>query len=56
MVLKTALNPRNRLAFMALYYAIRGNEERSEQLRRVVRRHDQALMGRPQFHGLPVAF
>ncbi len=56
MVLKAALNPRDRLAFLALYYAIRGNEERSEQLRRVVRRHDQAVMGRPQVHGMPVAF
>ena len=56
MVLKTALNPRDRLAFLALYYAIRGNEERSEKLRRAVRQHDQAVMGRPQVHGMPVAF
>jgi hypothetical protein len=56
MVLKTALNPRDRLAFLALYYAIRGNEKRSEQVRRAVLRHDQAVMGRPQVHGMPVAF
>ena len=56
MDLKTALNPRDRLAFLALYYAIRGNEKRSEQVRRAVRRHDQAVMGRPQVHGMPVAF
>ena len=56
MVLKTALIPRDRLAFLALYYAIRGNEERSEKLRRAVRQHDQAVMGRPQVHGMPVAF
>ncbi len=56
MALKTALNPRDRLAFLALYYAIKGNETRSEQLRRVVRRHDQAVLGRPQVHGMPMAF
>jgi hypothetical protein len=29
---------RDQLAYLALYYAIAGNEKRSEQLRRVVRR------------------
>ena len=29
---------RNELAYLALYYAITGNEERSEMIRRVVRR------------------
>ena len=52
---QTTLNPRDRMAFLALYYAIKGNEKRSEQLRRVVRRHDQAVMGRPQVHGMPTA-
>ncbi len=56
MALNTALNPRDRLAFLALYYAIKGNEKRSEELRRAVRRHDQAVMGRPQIHGMPLAF
>ena len=56
MALKTALNPRDRLAFLALYYAIKGNDKRSEQLRRAVRRHDQAVLGRPQIDGMPMAF
>ena len=35
---------RNELAYLALYYAITGNEERSEMIRRVVRRLEgQAL-------------
>ena len=31
---------RNRLVYLALYYAIQGNEERSEQIRRMVRQMD----------------
>jgi len=32
---------RNRLAYLALYYAIQGDEERSEQLRNLVQQRDR---------------
>ena len=38
MVSKTSFERRNRLSYLALYYAIQGNEERSEQLRSLVRK------------------
>ena len=37
MVFRTDLERRDRLAYLALYYAIQGNEERSEKIRRLVR-------------------
>ena len=37
-LLPRTLKRRNELAYLALYYAITGNEERSEMIRRVVRR------------------
>ena len=38
MVATQDVKRRNELAYLALYYAITGNEERSEMIRRVVRR------------------
>jgi hypothetical protein len=37
---KTMVERRNRLCYLALYYAIQGNEKRSERMRRMVRRID----------------
>ena len=37
---KTVVERRNRLCYLALYYAIQGNEKRSEHMRRMVRRMD----------------
>ena len=37
MVSKAKLERRERLAYLALRYAIQGNEEQSEQVRRLVR-------------------
>ena len=37
---KTTVERRNRLCYLALYYAIQGNEKRSEQMRQMVRRID----------------
>ena len=37
MVTKTDLERRDRLAYLALYYAIQGDEQRSERIRRLVR-------------------
>ncbi len=38
MVAQVDMKRRNELAYLALYYAIIGNDERSEMIRRVVRR------------------
>lgn len=38
MTAHTDTKRRDQLAYLALYYAIAGNEKRSEQIRRVVRR------------------
>ena len=44
MVTKTDLERRDRLAYLALYYAIHGDAERSEHIRRLVRQlEDQNL-------------
>ena len=40
MASKADTERRNRLAYLALYYAIQGNDERSEQIRRMVRQMD----------------
>ncbi|MCZ6635744.1 MAG: hypothetical protein O7G87_20290 [bacterium] len=37
MVTKTEMEKRDRLAYLALYYAIHGDRERSEKIRRSVR-------------------
>jgi predicted transcriptional regulator len=37
MVSQTSFERRNQLSYLALYHAIQGNEERSEQLRNLVR-------------------
>ena len=37
MVSETDLERRDRLAYLALYYAIQGDDERSERIRRLVR-------------------
>jgi len=37
MVTKSDLERRDRLAYLALYYAIQGDEGRSERIRRLVR-------------------
>jgi hypothetical protein len=39
---------RNRLAYLALYYAIRGDEERSEYIRRLIRRMEGHSLGDPE--------
>ncbi|MDP6779522.1 MAG: hypothetical protein QGI83_22395 [Candidatus Latescibacteria bacterium] len=38
----TEVDRRNRLAYLALYYAILGDDDRSEKLRRLVRRMSEA--------------
>ncbi len=38
----TVVDRRNRLAYLALYYAILGDDDRSEKLRRLVRRMSEA--------------
>ena len=43
MVTKTDLEKRDRLAYLALYYAIHGDRERSENIRRMVRRMESDL-------------
>ncbi|MDA0745011.1 MAG: hypothetical protein O2954_00710 [bacterium] len=40
MVAKTHLDRRNRLSYLALYYAIHGEEKRSEQIRQMIRQLD----------------
>jgi len=37
MVTQAEVEERDRLAYLALYYAINGDEQRSEQIRRIVR-------------------
>lgn len=49
MVSRSELERRNRLAYLALYYAIQGEEERSEQIRRLVRQEDQMPERRPAY-------
>ena len=44
MVTKTDLEKRDRLAYLALYYAIQGDKERSEKIRRMIRQMS------PEFH------
>ncbi len=43
MAVRNDTKRRDQLAYLALYYAIAGNEERSERIRRIVRR----LEGQP---------
>ncbi len=43
MVANVDIERRNELAYLALYYAIIGNGERSEMIRRVVRRLEGTL-------------
>jgi hypothetical protein len=43
MVANVDMKRRNELAYLALYYAIIGNSERSETIRRVVRRLEGQL-------------
>ena len=50
MVATQDVKRRNELAYLALYYAITGNEERSEMIRRVVRRLEgQSTEQAPEF-------
>ena len=44
MVSTNDLERRNRLAYLALYYAIQGDEERSEQIRNLVVQQDQTML------------
>ncbi len=39
---ETTTQRRNRLCYLALYYAIRGDDRRSEQVRRMVKRMDES--------------
>ena len=39
---ETTTDRRNRLCYLALYYAIQGDDQRSEQVRRMVRRMDES--------------
>lgn len=46
---------RNRLAYLALYYAIKGDEERSERVRRLIwRMEGRAAMSEASAYGRPV--
>ena len=52
----TPSKKRNRLAYLALYYAIKGDEERSERVRRLIwRMEGRALMDDAHAYGRPVA-
>ena len=52
---RTLIDRRTRLCYLALYYAIQGDEKRSEQVRRMVRRMSAptTLTGHPM-PGAPV--
>lgn len=46
------MEKRDRLAYLALYYAIHGNDDRSEKIRRVLRQLDES--NERELVGVPV--
>ena len=51
---RTMSERRNRLSYLALYYAIQGDEKRSEKVRRMVRRLNAPKAEHAMATGAPV--